>query len=220
MRSSTARQQDRRASRILVLLETHDSPYESLTPDRSFSGTPAGFAEPFRILYTCGVCLGEGCAVCVKGRVEIYRRDRYDTGNRSYTESTTPVVMPAYELERALERLQAQARERAGIEAPLQWYVILRRAASRDASGSYAALRRALERRPVGMTRQATIAYLVDVMPEVVRIPRWAYLRELDGLRAEVEQLRKEGMTVSELAAEFGVSRRRIRGFLRSEVAV
>lgn len=206
----------RRMERVRVLLATNDDAYDGAISRQETAGSKTGFGDPRELRKTCGHCGGEGCLRCEKGRVTVTERDPYDNGEKGFWAGAKPKTMSTQEVDRVLARLEDDEARREGIlRGRLDFGSSLLSAESRDRRGSYEALRRALTFLPSGLSGEAVIEWLAIHMPGSIRVPRWAYERELDGLADETDRLRKDGWLVPEIATVLGIPRRQVKALLR-----
>lgn len=210
----TTAELERRMDRVRVLLDTHDDIYDDLSRCET-AAAQSGFAEPVTRTLRCGSCGGDGCEKCTRGRVTVEERDPYDTGIGAFDPVARDRQDDAKRVERVLERIRENELLRAGVIAHVDFETMLIRADNRDHRGSYRELRASLDLMPRTLRGDAAVRWLALHLPRVIQVPRWAYERENDELREEVDQLRKEGLNVAEIAELLGLGRRRVRTLLR-----
>lgn len=214
-------------ARVSVLIETHDDVYDSLS--RNETGH-SGFSDPIRRVRRC-VCVGSGCGQCERsaaragelgirlkpGFVLVEERDPYDTGvDGVFDPNARSRREQAKLIDDTIERLQVEQLVREGVyAASVDYEQFLELASKRDSRGSYRELRVALDSMPRCLRGEAALIWLSEHMPKTIRVPRWAFERELDGLRDEVESLKKTGLSVDEIKVTLGVSRRQVKALLR-----
>lgn len=204
----------RRIQRVRVLLETHDEPYDAelSRPERSATG----FSETRVRRYRCGVCAGEGCERCERGRVTIEERDAYDEGEKGFWAGPEPAkTMNPGQVERALAALREDQLKRDGVIADVDFEASLERAEQRDRRGSYRELRAALDFLPASRRGEEALRWLAEHMPGSIRIPRWAFDAELEQIETEVVELKRHGFSRQEIAEALSISQRQVKSALR-----
>jgi hypothetical protein len=200
---------ERRMNRVRVLLETHDEVYVLSRRERGYK---AEFTTRKR-RHRCGHCRGGGCDNCERGRVTLIERDAYDTGHEG---TFDPLALTRREraarIDDEIQRLRERELVRAGVVADsVAFEADLKRADARDRCGSYRELRLARDRMPRHLEGEAAVRWLAEHMPRTIRVPRWAYERELEELRREVDELHRDGLAFSEIAARLGIPQRQVR---------
>lgn len=219
---------ERRMDRVVALLESHDDIYDSLSRQET---SHSGFGDPVRRQRRC-VCGGQGCGQCERsavraaelgvrlrrGFVLVEERDGYDTGvEGSFDPLSRNRRERAKLIDDAIERLRTMELVREGVYAErVDYEKMLDLADRRDSRGSYRELRATIGMMPVGLRGRSAVRWIADRMPDRIRIPRWAYERELDRVAGQVVQLRDDGFRVDEIKGMLGVSRRQVKNILRS----
>lgn len=203
----------RRMQRVRVLLETHDEPYDTELSRGERSAT--GFSEPRPRRYLCGVCAGDGCERCSKGRVLIEERDAYDEGEKGFWAAEPAKTMSPAQVERELKALRQTELQRADVIGDIDFEASLEAAERRDSRGSYQTLRVALDFLPASLRGEDAVRWLAENIPGPIRVPRWAFNEELDGIDAEVLELKGQGLKISEIAEALSVPQRQVKTALR-----
>jgi hypothetical protein len=195
---------ERRRLRVVVLLSELDSVYEASRRETELSG----FAPPEHRTYTCGWCAGLGCGRCQRGRIRVAERDPYDTGKLAA--SAPPEVR---NLDRALKLLHSQYAEdelrRLGLLAVVPFESNLRASEHRDERLPFAELRYLLGAMPA-LEGLEGIDWIGERMRQPIRVPGWAFQRELELLRDEVRKLERTH-TEREISRLLAISRRQVR---------
>jgi len=205
--------------RVRVLLQTHDEAYDGAISRLESAGSLSGFGDPRERLYSCGVCGGQGCPRCERGRVMVAERDPYDNGDTGFWAKPEAKTMSAQEIEWALARLREIELERTRVMAHVDFEGSLKQAEARDLRGSYAELRYQLGRMPTAMREDhiASVRWLAAYMRGAIRVPRWALEVELRGMGSDVLAASDAGWSVSEIAENLSIPKRQVRSLLRLE---
>lgn len=212
----TTAELERRIARVRVLLDTHDDIYDDLSRCETATAR-SGFGEPVVSTMRCGHCGGEGCGQCGNvGRVKVARRDPYDTGVGAFDPVARDQREDAARVEAILDRIRKDELLRKGEIATVDFEAMLDRAEGRDRRGSYRELRAALDSMPASVRGAGAVVWLATHLPKTIRIPQWAYERELDEIRDEVLELKEAGLKVSEIADALSISQRQVKANLRS----
>src|SRR5262245_37724753 len=194
--------------RVVVLLSELDAVYEASRRETELSG----FAPPVERTYTCGWCGGAGCARCVRGRIAVSERDAYDTGR-----ITSPAPPEMRNLDRTLRSLRTRGAEeellRLGLLASIPFESSLRASERRDERLPFEELRNVLGVMPA-LDGLEALDWIAARMRWPIRVPGWAFQRELEMLRREVRRL--EGIhSERDISRALAISRRQVRRLSR-----
>lgn len=184
----------------------------------------------------CLVCNGTAWRLRRPGEPEW---DEYIGARVGGAETKTLRSMTPRELDESITRLRRNEATREGRVAADDLIGWERGRRARDASGSYAELERALEllrdrsyalhrlldliygagvalemSEAMARREELAIRWLANTMRGAVRIPAWAWEAETEKLVDEVKRLGVEGLKVSEIASELGMSQRRVKQLL------
>lgn len=206
----------RRMARVRVLIETHDDVYDDLSRCETASAGKSGFADPITRTRVCGFCFGEGCGHCDnQGRVTFEERDPYDTGVGAFNPTARDQRDDAARVDAILERIQQDQLLREGLTATVDFEAALERAGWRDERGSYRELRLAADSMPRTLRGDVAVRWLAEHLPRTIRVPRWAFDRELELLGEQVVRHKADGLDAQQIAQALSVSRRQVRRLLR-----
>jgi len=150
-----------------------------------------------------------------KGRMFVLERDAMDNGQKGFWAGMPTKTMDDAQVDRELRKLREDELKRNGVIANIHFEKSLVQAEHRDRRGDYERLRVALDFMPRSLRGERAIQWLAEHMPGSIRVPRWAFERELADLDDEIRYLKEFGLNDSEIAERLGISRRQVKTSLR-----
>lgn len=150
------------------------------------------------------------------GRAYVRERDAMDNGQKGFWAGVPAKTMDDRQVERELRKLREDELKREGVIANIAFETSLIQAEQRDKRGDYELLRTVVnDHMPRHLRGERAIRWLAEHLPGPIRIPRWAFERELLELDEEIRQWKEQGANENEIAVHLGISRRQVKSSLR-----